>query len=140
MPDLAPLAVPCPAQSPHSATAKPLPEAHHDLGELTRLRHVLRHWLREHGFKVAKLARRVGEKQVRLRRFVNGPDNDRANGADQRWVRQYGLGRKIIQAPGITGFLRISVCAPKKFALFLSFLPGLAQLPPRNANLAPIPE
>jgi hypothetical protein len=46
----------------------------------------------------------------------------------------------IIQAPGITGFFRPFLRAPEKFALFLSFLPGLAQLPPRYADLAPISE
>jgi hypothetical protein len=104
---------PCDAQyHPPQATAKPLTEEHYDLAEPARLRQTLRQWLREHGFTVDKLAGRIGEKQVRLHRFVNGPHNDRANGVDQYRVRQNSLG-KIIQAPGIIGFLRPFLCAPK---------------------------
>jgi hypothetical protein len=78
-----------PSTIPHSPTAKPLPEAHHDLGERARLRHALRKWLREHGFTEAELARRTGERQIGIHRFVNvamnGPMGGRMPG--ECWVR-----------------------------------------------------
>jgi hypothetical protein len=60
-----------PSTTPCSPPLMPLPEAHHTSGS-ARLRHALRHWLREHGFTVAELARRVGERQPRVHNFLAG--------------------------------------------------------------------
>ncbi len=72
-----------------------------------------------------------------MHRFVNGPNNDRAIGADQYRVRQNSLGRKIIQAPGIAGFLRPFLCAPKNFALFLSIPARTRPAPATKRGLSP---
>lgn len=64
-----------PSTTSSNLSPVPLPEAHHDLGERARLRHALRQWLREHGFTVAELARRVGERQVGIHRFANVAKN-----------------------------------------------------------------